>query len=155
MDILAGQTTDARVRLALDPIEIAPIEVIIETRELILEDVGFYKRRSEGFGRFLDRVVIEKRGPHKMSDLFAEIPGVSLVWVPPTGQAVVLRQRCIPTVVLDDQILDPVPGDRAVLIDDYVGPDVVAGIELFPSSAGIPVQYAHDVCGVILIWTRR
>lgn len=155
VDIVAGQTTDAQVRLALDPLDIEPIEVTVEARELILEEVGFYQRRSRGFGQFIDRAVIEDLGPHKITDLFAGLPGVSLVFVPPTGQAVLLRQRCLPTIVLDGQVMDPVPGHQVVLIDDYVSPDVVAGIEIFASSAGVPIQYRGDSCGVILIWTRR
>ena len=46
---------------------------------------------------------------------------------------------------------------RAALIDRLIDPESVAGVEIFPSSAGVPTQYAgiDATCGVILFWTRR
>ena len=42
-------------------------------------------------------------------------------------------------------------------LDLLVHPDNVAAIEVFPSPAGVPVQYNNrgSACGVILVWTRR
>lgn len=161
--IVSGQTSNARVRLSLDPLVIDPIEVTLEARELALEDVGFYQRRAVGFGTFIDRTIIEETNPHKLTDLFLAIPGVSFVTVPPMGRAVVLRGgrvgldgMCLPKVVLDGVVMDRSP-DAPGLIDQLVDPANVAGIEVFPSSAGLPIQYSgiNSACGVILIWTRR
>ena len=164
VEIVSGQTSDVKVRLSLDPLDIEPIEVIVEPRELILEDVGFYQRRNDGFGEFIDRAVIEVRGPHKLTDLFTGLPGVRLSpdASNPLEQVVVLRGGrlgggvCLPKVVLDGLVVPPLPG-APVVIDRLVNPDGVAGIEIFPSSAGVPIKYAgaDAACGVILIWTRR
>ena len=162
VDIVSGQTSDVRVRLALTPIELEPIEVIVEPRELVLEDVGFYQRRTAGFGKFIDRTRIEERGPYNLTDLFTGIAGVSLINVTPMDPAVVLRagrmgrRLCFPRVVLDGLVVHDSGGEPA-MIDRLVGPEVVAGIEIYPSSAGVPIQYEGrgDTCGTILIWTRR
>ena len=46
------------------------------------------------------------------------------------------------------------PGEE---LDHLVHADNVAGIEVYPSPMGVPVQYNNRgaLCGVILIWTRR
>ena len=61
-----------------------------------------------------------------------------------------------PKVVLDGLVIERLD-DYPALIDRLIDPESVAGVEIFPSSAGVPAQYAGiDVtCGVILFWTRR
>jgi len=169
VEIVSGQTSDVTVRMSLDPLDIEPIEVIVERRELILEDVGFYQRRNIGFGEFIDRVAIEARNPFKMTDLFTGVPGAQIVAFSPLNRAVLLRGgrlgsgllsggagHCYPKVVLDGLVVHQ-GGDDPAQIDHLLGPDEVAGIEIFPSSIGVPVQYGgiNASCGVIVIWTRR
>lgn len=171
VDVVSGQTSDARVRLTVDPLEVEPIEVIVERRELELENVGFYQRRDQGFGRFIDLETIQRRRPSEMTDLFTGISGATLVPDPsnPLAQAVVLRggrlgrgllsggaEDCYPLVVLDGLIVHR-GGDFPAQIDRLIDPTEVAGIEIFPSSVGVPVQYAgvDAACGVIVIWSRR
>jgi hypothetical protein len=169
IDVVSGQTSDARVPLALDPIEVEPIEVVVERRELELEEVGFYRRRDEGFGEFIDLAVIEAQRPTELTDLFTRVPGAVLVADPsnPLQRSVVLRggrmdnalsggTHCYPYVVVDGNIVHRGGGSPAQL-DYLLNPSVVAGIEVFPSSMGVPVQYGglDAACGVIVIWTRR
>jgi len=169
VEIVSGQTSDVKVRLSLDPLDIEPIEVVVEPREMILEDVGFYQRRTDGFGKFIDRAVIEARNPYEMTDLFVGINGVFLVQDPYSGmeQNIVLRGgrlgrglrgggHCYPQVVVDGLIVHR-GGEFPAHIDQLVDTDAVAGIEIFPSSIGVPTQYGgvDAACGVIVIWTRR
>ena len=172
VDVVSGRTSDARVRLTLDPIEVEPIEVTVERREIGLENVGFYQRRDEGFGEFIDLEIIEQRAPGEMTDLFTRLPGAILVADPynPLERSVVLRggrlegrgragggsTHCYPSVVLDGTIIHR-GGETPAQLDKLIEPSAVAGIEVFPSSMGVPVQFGgiDAACGVVVIWTRR
>ena len=171
LEVVSGQTSDVRVGLAVDPIDMGPIDVTVERRELILEDVGFYERRQEGFGEFIDLQAIEERRPSEMTDLFTRVPGALLVPDPgnPLERSVVLRggrlgggartgggDHCYPQVVLDGIVVHR-GGDAPARIDQFVDPTAVAGVEIFPSSVGVPAQYGgiDAACGVIVLWTRR
>lgn len=168
VDFVAGQTSDARVRLARDPIEIEPIEVTVERRELSLQREGFYDRREEGLGQFIDLEIIERRRPEVLTDLFTGLPGVGLVSSPynPLERHVLLRGgrsstlsgdgSCYPMVVIDGLVVHRGGGEPAV-IDNLVDPQAVAGIEVYPSQAGVPIQFsgADAACGVVMVWTRR
>ncbi|MDP9347783.1 MAG: Plug domain-containing protein, partial [Gemmatimonadota bacterium] len=70
------------------------------------------------------------------------------------GYMVLLRGSCAPRVYLD--------GIRAfhdgnMIIDNLVSPMDLEGIEVYRSSAEVPVQYGgmDAGCGAILIWSRR
>ena len=60
------------------------------------------------------------------------------------------------TLIVDGNIVHRGGGTPAQ-IDFLVDPVQVAGIEVFPSSMGVPIQYGglDAACGVIVIWTRR
>lgn len=169
VEIVSGLTSDVRVPLAVDPIEVDPIEVVVERRELILEDVGFYRREDRGYGEFIDLADIEAQRPTEVTDLFTRIPGAILVPDPynPLQRSVVLRggrmdnvlsggEHCYPYVVVDGNIVHR-GGDAPAQIDYLVEPSQVAGIEVYPSSLGVPIQYGglDAACGVVVIWTRR
>ena len=164
IEVIAGRVTTLRASLSVDPVQLDPIEVTVERREVALQKTGFYERQAEGFGEFIDREAIETRGPSEMSDMFQGIPGV-FVQADGFDEKIVLRSgrigdvegnTCYPRVYLDD-ILVHQGGDEPALIDNLLTPGVVAGVEIYPSSAGMPVQYisGRAGCGVILIWTRR
>jgi hypothetical protein len=171
VDVVSGRTSDARVRLALDPIEMEPIDVVVERREIALEDVGFYQRREDGFGEFIDLEIIERRAPTVMTDLFTPIAGVTLVQDPynPLERSVVMRggrlggglrtggaDHCYPSVVMDGIVIHR-GGSEPAQIDRLIRPVAIAGVEVYQSSVGVPVQYGglDSACGVLVIWTRR
>ncbi len=165
---VAGQTSDARVRLARDPIEIEPIEVTVERREIALQREGFYDRRDQGMGQFIDLEIIERRRPERLTDLFTGLPGVSLVSSPYNAleRTVMLRGgrnttltgdgSCYPMVVIDGLVVHR-GGSEPAVIDNLVDPQAVAGIEVYPSQAGVPIRFSglDAACGVVLVWTRR
>lgn len=160
--VMPGRVTNVRVGLSADPVRLDPIEVSVERRELALQDLGFYNREAEGFGEFIDRETIEQRAPVQMSDLFRRIVGAEVRSGAdgPFQRFVMLRggrsEGCFPRVVLDGIVVHP-GGDEAAAIDDLIDPEAVSGIEVYPSSTGVPMQYSGTdaSCGVILIWTRR
>lgn len=164
IEVIAGRVTTLRASLSVNPVVIDPIEVAVERREVALQKTGFYERQAEGFGEFIDREDIENRAPTEMTDMFQGIPGV---YVEANGfdESIILRSgrigdvegnTCYPRVYLDD-ILVHQGGDEPAMIDNLLTPGVVAGVEIYPSSAGMPAQYisGRAGCGVILIWTRR
>jgi hypothetical protein len=68
--------------------------------------------------------------------------------------------RCFPAVWIDGQLVaegsaGPGGGGPA-WIDQLIQPEQIAGIEVYNSTASIPVQYnLFSACGVIVIWTRH
>lgn len=162
IEVEPDRVTNVRLSLSADPVELDPITVTVERREIVLQDVGFYGREAEGFGEFIDREEIENRVPGEMTDLFTRIPGADLRtdgWNP-LEKYVILRggraEGCFPRVVLDGVVVSG-GGDVPVGLDQMIDPQSVAGVEVYVSSTGVPVQYAGTgaSCGLIVIWTRR
>ena len=166
--VTAGRVTNVRVSLSVDPVQLDPIEVSVERREVKLQEVGFYNRRYTGFGKFIDRQEIEDKGPSEVTDLFTGIPGVEVYPDPFNGleKYVVLRvgrllipteneyDRCFPTVYVDG-LLSAHGGSEPARLDNFLNTMAISGIEIYTSEAGLPPQYARGAfCGVILIWTR-
>lgn len=162
IEVVPDRVTNLRVSLSPDPVELDPIEVTVERREIALQDVGFYRREAEGFGEFIDREEIEMRVPVQMTDLFTRLPGVDVRadGANPLERYVITRggraEGCFPRVVLDGVVMSG-GGDVPAVIDHMIDPQAVAGVEVYPSSTGVPPQYAGTgaSCGVIVIWTRR
>ncbi len=182
--VVPGRVTTVDVSLSVDPVQLDPIEVSVERREIILQRRGFYHRQKTGFGKFIDREEIEMRGPSEMTDLFSGMAGVDLYsdplnqlekWVvlrsgrhmtlqprtlasddPGPGAPTDIYERCFPRVYIDG-IIAHRGGDEPARLDTFVDPGVVAGVEVYASVSGLPPEYqGHGTfCGTILIWTRR
>ena len=159
----------ARVGLSVDPVDLEPIEVVVEQRQLSLQEIGFYEREYQGFGEFIDRAAIDAQGPAaQMTDLISRVPGARSVTdrFQPLERYIVLREGqqgsfgnqgfCYPQVVVDGLVTHR-GGDDPARLNELVNPTAVAGIEVYPSSTGVPQQYAgvSAACGVIVIWTGR
>ncbi len=182
--VVPGRVTTVEVSLSVDPVQLDPIEVSVERREIILQERGFYHRQKTGFGKFIDREEIEMRGPSEMTDLFSGMAGVEL-YPDPLNQLerwIVLRsgrhmtlqprtlaaddpgpdaptdiyERCFPRIYIDG-IIAHRGGDEPARLDTFVDPGVVAGVEVYSSVSGLPPEYqGHGTfCGTILVWTRR
>ncbi len=182
--VTPGRVTTVQVSLAVDPVQLEPIEVSVERREIVLQRRGFYHRQTTGFGKYIDREEIERRAPSEMTDLFSGMAGVELYsdplnqlekWIvlrsgrhmslqprtlseddPGPGQPTDIYQRCFPRVYVDG-IVAHGGGDEPARLDTFVDPGVVAGVEVYASVSGLPPEYqGHGTfCGTILIWTRR
>jgi len=157
VEVLAGQTVEVEIRLAIQPVEVDPMVVIATPRNPYLEDMGFYRRRDQGYsGQFVSRESIAERDPRSLGDILAVTPGIRVQYGAAGGFEVRLRRAiqmsqsggvgCIPAVYLDD-----VPVDAGWL--QNIPPDRVDGMEVF-TGANAPLRY-NDPCGVILVWTRR
>ncbi len=159
--IEVGRVSNLDVALAVEAIELTPIEVTVERQDVTLQEVGFYQRESDGWGSFVDREEIERWNPMELSDALIRFPGVRVVSNPqmPSRRFVMFRragQSCYPAVYLDGALIHR-GGDEPAVIDDLVDPIAVAGVEVYKGQAGLPPQYwgLNSSCGVVLIWIRR
>jgi carboxypeptidase family protein len=124
--------------------------VIVESSKGHLKE--FYEHKAtSNFGKFFERKDIDQRKPAYLSEMLRTVSGAQLSASERIGNRVLLR-GCKPMVWLD--------GMRAfgAEVDDLVRPTDVAGMEVYPSWAGIPTQYQdrdNRMCGVIVLWTRN
>jgi len=156
------------VGLTVEPIELPPILVSVERRSLDLEISGFYKRRDLEPGVFMTQEAIEERNPVTTVDLFEGIPGVRVIRrgiqraVSLTGSRAMsltvddpYADRCYPAVWINGMLMQQASYYQPAFLDDLVNPYDIAGLEIYQSSARIPIQYnVQGACGVIVIWTR-
>ena len=162
IQVMPGRVTNVRASLSVDPVQMDPIEVTVERREVALQEVGFYRRENEGFGDFIDREHIEQQAPGQMSDLFTRLPGVDTRPDPgnPFEKHIMLRggrsENCFPRVIMDGVVVGR-GGDEPAMLDRLLDPSAVAGVEVYVSQSGVPAQYMGTgvSCGLIIIWTRR
>ena len=149
--MLPGLVTNVQVSLSVDPVRLDPLQVTVERRELALEVAGFYERQSRGFGRFIDREYIEIRAPHKMTDTFMAIPGVTIETSPGGLDLwVVVRSGRVGMHRPPAGARIPVsPSDKAQPPDEYFYPRVVIDGILFH-------QGGEEPAGIDLItsWIR-
>lgn len=136
------------VRIAMD-ISLEPITAEIPGGERG-KLRGFYSRKDSEQGYFITRTDIEDRGPRRLTDMLRRIPGVSVGrgGIGNVGVSMGRGRACPIEYFLD--------GTRAPGFEiDNLAPGDVAGIEIYPGVARIPVQFRRQaICGAIVIWTR-
>ncbi len=147
----AGDQASTTVEVALIPVvqELEEVYVGAATEGRMRE---FSRRREQRgpFARFLDAGEIRRLGPVNTSDLFRSVPGILIQSRGGGGNTIRIR-NCQPMVRIDGQ---RVPGAE---LDEVAQPDDIAGIEFYPSAAGVPAQYVertNRLCGLILVWTK-
>lgn len=135
--------------LVLDAIPNELASVIVEESKQHLAE--FYDRKANSnFAKFFDQKDIRKRNPLYLSDLFRNIAGATIS-SDGAGNRILLR-GCKPMVWLDGM---RAPGAE---LDELVRPSDIAGLEVFPSNAGLPAGYQdrnNRMCGAIIVWTRN
>lgn len=161
-DLAVVDTLAVIVRLHVDAVELAPLEVVSERPPLTLDtrllNWGFYGRRDRfglergtGVAHFMEFGEIQRRNAQRPSDLFRQMSGVYVVSRGGArGAAVLGRRRCRMTLFLDGAIF----GLGVDSIDDVVAVGSISAIEVYPR-APWPAQYAprDPTCGSIVVWT--
>jgi hypothetical protein len=139
----------APVEVELEEIASDIAAVVVEGSKGHLQE--FYDHMANSnFAKFFERKDIEKRNPLYLSELLRSVAGAS-VYAKGAGNRIMLRD-CKPMVWVDGM---RAPGAE---LDDVARPMDVAGIEVYPSYAGLPAQYQdrnNRMCGAILVWTRN
>jgi hypothetical protein len=148
-DLNAGTAKDS-LQILLTPVATDVEAVTIEGATGKLQ--GFNARRVRAnFGYFFDQNDIRRKNPRYTSELFRSIPGARLQASRRNGNILELR-NCTPRIWLDG-----VRADNAE-IDELISPSEIAGLEIYPSFAGVPAEYMdkeNRACGVVLVWTRQ
>jgi hypothetical protein len=147
---VGASSSNETIKVELEPVATDVEAVVIEGARGRLEEFNA-RRLSNNFGYFFDQNDIRKKGPRYVSELFRTVPGARLRVSRRTGNILELR-NCTPRIWLDG-----VRADNAE-IDELISPSEIAGLEVYPSFAGVPAQYMdkeNRACGVILVWSRQ
>ncbi len=149
----------ADLTIFLEPLtlQLDPVTVLGEEGSRVLQLEDFYERRAFGFGHFLTRADIEKRGTARVRDLFQLIPNF---W---TGRG----RGCQPSLFLDGLRLR---GDAKTVLNIFRRTDVldmleflisvgdIAGIEIYAGPSQVPARFNMTSGGcpgrAIVVWTR-
>lgn len=164
LEVASSEIIEVEARLAMRPIEMEPLEVIVQRRELSARTWRFYERAERGMGHYITWEDIARRRPLRITHMMAEFPGVRLIRLSGLRSKVVLSRytksgpggrlgACWPALYVDGM---RVRLNEHETIDDFVFPDDVEGVEVYKGLASVPGDYAgYDArCGVVGIWTR-
>jgi hypothetical protein len=166
----SGEVITLEVRLGRT---VVPLEPLVVTARTDARLAGFeQRRRTSRFGTFIDRSQIEVRPGARTTDLLRMTPGVTVVTVgrggddtpTPMGTPDVTIPRtaqltmrsavgtCLPAVFLDGMRLQQFEDSG---IDDFLRPEMIEGVEIYPQSTGAPVEFIDPAgCGSIVFWSR-
>ena len=165
--VAARETVYVEVRVAAAPMQLDPLRVtarVAPPHRRSLELAGFYDRERYGMGRFIRREDFEKRSNLTTAQILAREPGTVVLNPGPQEYIVFSRSSsigaflhhgagyCLPLLYLDGTRVG-----SSSDISNVVIPEMIEAVELYRSTAEIPVQYTGSdaSCGVILIWTRH
>ncbi len=143
---------ELEVGMVPQAIELDPV-LVRRLPRLSPEMEGFEERRDRGIGRFVSRSEIEARGTSQVSDLFRQLPGVTVERTSATrgggGGHLLMRGSCPPSIYLDGQRAAAGPVD----IDAYVSGADLEAVEIY-SASQTPPQFSYGRCGAVVLWTR-
>jgi outer membrane receptor protein involved in Fe transport len=151
ISLVPGRPTRLLVRMGIEPIALAPVQV--RSRRSILVSRGFFDRQRFGQGTFITRQEIVDTNPRYMSDVLRRTSGIqvgsSTFGSRPPAYIRGGAGRCPIQYFVD--------GALAYNFNiDEVLPGDVEGLEIYRGAATIPPGFNKGTaaCGVILIWTR-
>lgn len=183
--VVFNRTVHTEIRMATEPIQMEPIEVVGVRQRIVLPGLEHLERRLHaGWGEFVLEDEIQRRMPSRLSDVLYEA-GVD---TGNNGHSLTIRRTgCAPMVYIDGvrvthqsrlrgvlsqlsstgaprplRVRPPRPGEgpageAADAVNNLVHPMDVIAVEVYRGPAEIPGEYldSNAQCGVILIWTRR
>jgi hypothetical protein len=152
--VLAGKTVPLEVKLSRLNVSLTPI-VITGRAELRGWREGFYHRKEVGAGIFFTAADIDKRNPRQLTDMFRNLPGVTVA--PSRGiirnQVRFRAKGCAPITWLDGTPLAAGEFDL-----DVISPFSVAAFEVYTGSI-VPANFVTALgprtCGAVVIWTKE
>ena len=155
--VLAGKTVPLEVMLTRLQVALTPV-VITGRSNLTGWRAGFYERRDALSGHFFTADDIAKRNPGQMSDMFRQIPGVTIQ----PSQGMIRNQlrfrgsrNCAPLTFLDGAPL--ASGEFDI---DNLSPFSIAAFEVYTGSI-VPPRFSVSpgigmrTCGAIVIWSKE
>ncbi|MGQ0560862.1 MAG: TonB-dependent receptor [Gemmatimonadota bacterium] len=134
-------------------VEIMPIHVIAKSRRPPTALELFEQRRkSSGYGYFLDEKALARVYAIETTDFLRRIPGVIV-----ERDYVRLRSYCGEPIFVVDGI-EFRPPAATQMANSIVSPSEIAAIEVYKDAAPPELQSglsANWPCGVVVIWTKR
>jgi Carboxypeptidase regulatory-like domain len=147
IDVAAATTSPMEVKLDQIPSDLSSV-VVESSKEHLAE---FYSRKDHNnFATFFEKKDIQKRNPIYLSEMLRTVAGATISSVG-AGNRILLR-GCQPMVWVDGM---RAPGAE---LDELARPGDVAGMEVYPSNAGLPADYQdrnNRMCGAIILWTKN
>jgi len=160
----AGDPVDVVVRMGIDVVPLAPLEVTTRAqplhRNVALSQFAERATRRVG-GTFILREELEAREPRQVSDLLRTV-GSFTVFDGGAGRSMGgtifnNRAQCEPIVYLDGQLISNRPGWTAFNSVNSVHWSSLEGIEVYSGAATVPAQFSGSRarCGIIALWSKR
>jgi hypothetical protein len=130
VELRAGDEWESEYRLQALAVPLDPVGVKATgpERDALLERVGFYDRQKADFGHFMTQAEIAARGPRRLTDLLAGIPGVRILpssgglsraGIDVRGSVLSRGDACHPRVFVDGLIV--IRGDARARGTDVFG----------------------------------
>lgn len=138
-----------RLRITPDAVPLPALDVTVERRAAVDGRLaGFHRRLRRGHGHFVTREQIEQRDPSRLSHMFRQLPGLTVVRQEFGGTIVSDRPDCRLEFFVD--------GVRSSFLRmDALRPGDVAGIEVYHGTSRVPPRFVRrDYCGAVVVWTR-
>ena len=178
MTLAAGDSLGRDFVLAVEATQLDTVHVVAPAASEFVrlgKMAGFAERKKDGFGTFFDAATIESQHNRRLSEIIqskaqvrvmqlgsgaaiATRRGVSLNG--PSGDGTDRRRgaksACYSQVFLDGmRVYYPAQG-KALFDINSITPDMLQGIEFYPSGATTPTQYSGlgANCGTLLLWTK-
>jgi Carboxypeptidase regulatory-like domain/CarboxypepD_reg-like domain/TonB-dependent Receptor Plug Domain len=172
--IMGDRAHEVNLGLVTEAIQLDPIDVKIRSRDWFGGMRGFRARRLRGFGYFVDRQAIERRGAIRVIDILREIPGVNVEMARADSAAIgrtttqtLFFRNCWRYTPDGRKFATPpvfyLNGVKQMSINlasgdlDTVLPSEIEAIEVYRGPAEVPADFSGSDagCGVIAIWTKR
>jgi hypothetical protein len=177
--LVGAATAHLDLRLAPRVYTLKPVTVVSDAASAPVGMLaGFYQRMARGWGSYITREEIRKRGARQISELLYGRPDVRVIRRSELQSTVrvgtelsrlnvgplSLGEDGTPQLAADAPLpcspmmyVDGVAFGRADDVLDQVGPTDIEGIEIYRRATEVPPEFGglQARCGVILVWTRR
>lgn len=156
-----GRTVDVEIEAVQEAIEVEPITVTVEARDVYLDQQGFYERVHDAEvrgGYFVTPEMLERRNPLRVSHVLEAVPRVkvSRFGVPWLPRSLGISASCNRgMLVYLDGTKFPLRGTRDGI--DRIPASDVAAMEVYRGPSELPAEFSGSDarCGVVAIWTKR
>ncbi len=150
IDVRPGGATGLRIELDERVVTLDTVRSTAKrTMAAALRDEFDLRAVHGGTGQYITQDLIAKRHPWQTTDLIRYVPGFEFMGDTVFSTRGVLEVggtgRCKPVLLIDGA-----PADSM----NEVLPVAIHGIEIYASSAGVPLKYPTSDCGAIFIWTK-
>jgi hypothetical protein len=148
----------------IDSVDVVLIPVVQSLPGVVAQDphdslsrkvlAEFWERRARGFGKFVTRDEIEKKGASRFVDVVRSVSGLSIMTYR-GRQEIRFRGAAIGSANCPPQYwVDGIPLERGSA--EEFTPENVEAIELYASPATTPPQFStrSPTCGTVVIWSR-